>query len=178
MKKTILMAAVLGAMGFANVASANVATNVFTWSGSVPTSATQNGFIIKAADQSDIQNGILVFTADAAGKGNLQSATTLDFNVFDYTGNVVGTAATQYTYQLTNLAATNGGLVQEQDASGYYAITADSVEMVKGTAVSKATGGQTVLTVVPSSVATPSNQPNTGDDVAVQATIMVTAATM
>lgn len=179
MKKTILIAAVLGAMGFAGVASAaSVASNVFTWAGSVPASSSQNSFIIKAADTTDIQNGTLVFTADATGKGTLVSASTLDFNVFDYTGNVVGAPASTYSYQLTNVGATKGGLVQEQDASGYYKIIADSQDLTKGTVNNKAAGGQTVLTVAPTTVATPSNQPSTGDDVVVQATILVTAATL
>ncbi|MFM5781525.1 hypothetical protein ACET8B_02070 [Aeromonas caviae] len=177
MKKTILMAAVLGALGFVGTASANVASHVFTWSGTVPASSSQNGFIIKASDTTDIKNGALVFSATADGKGVLQSSSSLDFNVFDYTGEVIGDAAASYDYQLTNLGATKGGLVQEQDANGYYKITADGLDLDKGNIIA-AKQGQTVLTVAQSEAATPSNQPESGDDVAVHATIVVTAATL
>lgn len=181
MKKTIVMAAILGAMGFAGAASAaGDASHVFTWSGTVPAIGTEDGFIIKSAAGTDIDNGLLLFVTDASGKGVLQSATSLDFNVFDYsTAPTIGAPAKSYSYELTSLAATKGGLVQEQDSNGYYAINADGAVMVKGGAATpKATGGKTVLTVQPSAVATPSNQPAAGDDVAVHATIVVTNATM
>lgn len=165
---------VMGALGFAGTAAAeNVASHVFTWSGSVPATSTQNGFIIKASDASDIQNGTLLFTADSAGKGVLTGASTLDFNVFDYTGDTVGAAAQKYTYEMTSLAATDNGLVNEQLADGYYKVVADGVDLAKNTPeIDKA--GPTVLTIAAGSGT--ANQPNAGDDVSVQATIVITDA--
>jgi hypothetical protein len=177
MKKNVLIAAaIFGALGFAGAASANVASHAFTWSGSVPAVSTQNGWVVKAPQGGDIASGILVFNADAAGKGVLTGSTDLMFNVFDYTGGNVGAAAASYEYQMTSLGVSNNGLVQEQGANGYFEVHADGSALTKGTSVSKAAGGETTLMVAPSAVATPSNQPNAGDDVNVQAAIVVISA--
>lgn len=178
MKKAVLMVMVMGALGFVGSASAaSAASNVFTWSGSVPDSSSQNGFIIKDSNGADVKNGTLVFTTDMAGKGVLLSSSALDFNVFKYTGGVIGSEAASYSYQLSQLGATKAGLVQEQFGDGYYKVVADGVDMVKGAAaINKSSGGQTVLTIAPTSVASPNNQPNAGEDIAVQATIVITNA--
>ncbi|WFO49859.1 hypothetical protein [Aeromonas veronii] len=177
MKKTVVMAAILGAMGFAGAASAeNLASHVFTWSGSVPAISTQTDFIIRSDAGGDIENGTLLFLTDVGGNGMLHSASTVGFNVFDYTGNVVGEPARTYSYELTHLAATKNGLVTEQGADGYYAINADGTTMVKGNAIDKPSGGSTVLTVEPTNAPNPTNQPKAGDDVAVHATIVITNA--
>jgi hypothetical protein len=179
MKKTMLMVAVLGAMGFAGAASAvDQASATFTWSGTVPMTPISNGFIIKDSSGNDINRGTLVFNVDDAGLGTLASSSTLDFNVYESPdGTTVGLPATSYDFQLTSLQATKGGLPQEQDASGYYAIMADGQVMVKGdVATPKASGGVTNLTVVPSAVATPSNQPSAGEAVDVHARIVISNA--
>lgn len=178
MKKTMLMAVVLGAMGFAGAASAaDQASATFTWSGTVPMAPISNGFIIKDSVGNDIERGTLVFDVDAAGKGSLVSSSTLNFNVYAFDGTTVGAPATSYNYQLTSLQATKGGLPQEQDASGYYAIMADGAAMViNAAATPKAAGGVTNLTVVPSAVATPSNQPTSGEAVDVHARIVISGA--
>lgn len=178
MKKLVLIVAILSSFGFAGVASANVASHVFSWSGTVPASSTQTGWIIKTPQKADITPGILVFNANAQGRGELIAASNLAFNVFDYAASpTVGAAASNYTYQLTSLAVnTNStGLAQEQGAGGYFDIKADGTPLVKGTDVVKATGGDTTLTVAPNATGT-ANQPAAGEDVNVQATIVVTAA--
>jgi hypothetical protein len=180
MRKNMLMVAAVvgGAMGFAGAASANVATQVFSWTGSVPAAPSHTGWIIKTPQQGDIASGILVFNADANGKGVLTGATDLAFNVFDYsTPPTVGAVATNYTYQLSSLRVNSSGLAQEQGADGYFEILADGAAMTKGTNVLKTAGGDTTLTVAPTAVATPSNQPSAGDDVSIQATIVVVSAT-
>lgn len=177
MKNTVVMAAILGAVGFSCAASAaNLASHVFTWSGTVPAASNQSNFIIKSDAGNDIENGTLLFLTDPTGKGVLHSASTVGFNVFDYTGEAVGEQASSYSYALTHLAATKNGLVIEQGTDGYYAINADGATMVKGDAINKPSGGPTVLTVEPTNVATPTNQPKAGDDVAVHATIVITNA--
>lgn len=178
MKKHMLMAVVLGVMGYAGAASAaNDASATFTWSGSVPAAPISTGFIIKDSAGNDIERGALLFSVDDAGKGSLMSAENLNFNVYEYDGTTVGTAATTYSYQLTSLMATKDGLPQEQDANGYYAIEADGVKLVKeAVATAKPTGGVTTLTVVPSGIAAPSNQPNAGEVVDVHARIVISGA--
>ncbi|MGN5073618.1 hypothetical protein ACTG2C_01140 [Aeromonas veronii] len=179
MKNTVVMAAILGAAGFTGAASAdNLASHVFTWSGTVPAISIQKDFIIKSDAGSDIKNGTLLFLTDPTGKGVLHSSSTVGFNVFDYRNSAVGQPAGSYSYQLTNLAATKNGLVIEQGTDGYYAINADGTTMVKGNTIPKPSGGPTVLTVEPTNVANPTNQPNWGDDVAVHATIVITNAVM
>ncbi|WP_421252671.1 hypothetical protein [Aeromonas sp. 600724] len=179
MKKTVVMAAILGAVGFTGAASAdNLASHVFTWSGTVPAISTQSDFIIKSDAGSDIENGTLLFLTNPTGKGVLHSASAVGFNVFDYRGGAVGQPASTYSYQLTHLAATKNGLVIEQGADGYYAINADGTTMVKNNPIVKLTGGPTLLTVEPTKVTNPTNQPEAGDDVAVHATIVITDARM
>jgi hypothetical protein len=172
----IIAAAILGAMGFASSASAAVASHVFSWTGSVPAASTQNGWIIKTPQKTDIGAGIMSFAVDASGKGVLNNSSDLAFNVFDYASGTPDAAATNYTYQLTSLAVNNNGLAQEQGANGYFEIKADGAALVKDAVMTKATGGDTTLTVAPTAVATPSNQPAAGDDVNVQATIVVVSA--
>ena len=179
MKKTMLMVAVLGAMGFAGAASAaDQASATFTWSGTVPMAPVSNGFIVKDSSGNDIGRGALVFSVDAAGLGTLTSSSTLDFNVYQSAdGTTVDAPATSYNYHLASLQATKGGLPQEQDANGYYSIMADGAVMVKGDApVVKVSGGVTNLTVVPTAVATPSNQPTAGEAVDVHARIIISGA--
>lgn len=178
MKKHMLIAVVLGVMGYAGAASAaDQASANFTWSGSVPAAPISNGFIIKDSAGNDIERGALLFSVDDTGKGALMSAENLDFNVYEYDGTTVGPAATSYSYQLTSLMVTKGGLPQEQDSSGYYAIEADGVQLVKGAvATAKPAGGVTNLTVAPSGAASPSNQPNAGDVVDVHARIVISGA--
>lgn len=180
MKKTIFAAVILGALGSAGAASAaDQASATFTWSGVVPMSPISSGFIIKDSVGNDIQRGALIFSVDAAGKGSLTSASTLNFNVFDYTGDVVGDPVTSYSYQLTSLQATKGGMPQEQDANGYYSVMADgAVMVVNSAATAKAAGGVTNLTVAPSAVATPSNQPVAGEAVDVHARIVISNAVL
>lgn len=178
MKKTMLMAVTLGAMGFVGAASAaDQASATFTWSGTVPMAPISNGFIIKDSAGNDIERGTLVFDVNASGQGSLLSASTLNFNVYAFDGTTVGDPATSYDYQLTSLQATKGGLPQEQDAQGYYSIMADGAAMVvNATATTKAAGGVTNLTVAPSGVATPSNQPTAGEGVDVHARIVISGA--
>ncbi|MNJ14615.1 hypothetical protein D3C77_88450 [compost metagenome] len=179
MKKTILMSLVIGCVGFAGVASAaDQASATFTWSGSVPMAPISDGFIIKDSAGNDIERGTMVFNVDAAGKGSLASASTLDFNVYAYDGTTVGAPADSYDFRLISLEASKNGLPQEQDANGYYAIMADDAEMVKGaTATVKAAGGVTNLTVVPATgVSTPSNQPLAGEAVDIHARIVISNA--
>jgi hypothetical protein len=178
MKKHILMAVVLGVMGYAGAASAeDQASATFTWSGLVPAAPISNGFIIKDSAGNDIERGSLLFSVDDLGKGSLMSAQSLNFNVYEYDGTTVGPAATGYSYQLTSLMVTKDGLPQEQDSNGYYAIEADNVTLVKGAAATaKPQGGITYLTVVPSGVAGPSNQPNAGEAVDLQARIVISGA--
>lgn len=177
MKKTMLMAVVLGAMGFAGaVSAADQASATFTWSGVVPMAPISNGFIIKDSIGNDIERGALVFDVDAAGKGILTSSSTLNFNVYTLeTDGTVGAAVGVYDYQLTSLQATKGGMPQEQDDNGYYSIMADGAEMVKGAAIT-GKSGVTNLTVVPSSATTPSNQPSSGEAVDVHARIVISNA--
>ena len=175
MKKVAAAVVVMGALGFAGTAAAgNLASHVFTWSGNVPAASTQNGFIIKASDTSDIKNGTLVFTTDTTGKGILQSASTLDFNVFDYKdGANVGAAAASYDYEMTNLAATKDGSVTEQFGNGYYKVVADGSDLVKNDPVTSKSG-PTLLTVAADTGT--ENQPSAGESIAVQATIVITNA--
>lgn len=179
MKKCMLMAVVLGAMGIAGTASAaDQASATFTWSGTVPMAPASDGFIIKDSAGNDIQRGTLIFAVNAGGEGDLTSSSTLNFNVYESVDGVeVGDPATSYSYALTSLQATKGGLPQEQDANGYYAIQADGDLMEKGAApVAKATGGVTFLTVAPSAAATPSNKPVAGESVDVHARIVISDA--
>ncbi|WP_157830596.1 hypothetical protein [Aeromonas sobria] len=170
----MLMAVVLGAMGFAGAASAaDDASATFTWSGTVPAAPVSGGFIIKDSAGNDIQRGALVFNVDPSGDGVLASSSTLDFNVYVWDGTTVGAPATSYDYRLTSLQVTQGGLPQEQDAQGYYAIMADGVTMTKDAPVTKLAGGATKLTVAPSGAATPSNQPTAGDAVDIHARIVI-----
>lgn len=178
--KVLFAATILGAMGFAGAASAaNMASQVFTWSGTVPVASTQNGWIIKTPQGGDIAAGSLVFATDKQGVSTLVSSTDLAFSVFAYddtTTPAVGDAAVSYTFELTSLAVNSDGLASEQSGRGFYDLKADGISMRKGTAVSKASGGTAVLKVAPSGVALPDNKPNPGDSVDVQASIMVTAA--
>ncbi|MBL0656190.1 hypothetical protein JD524_16400 [Aeromonas caviae] len=182
MKKTILMAVVIGAVGVAGAASAaeaEQASATFTWSGTVPMAPTSNGFIIKDSVGNDIQRGTLVFSVDNTGKGTLTSASTLNFNVFDYTNDIVGEPVTSYSYQLTSIQATEGGLPQEQGEQGYYAIMADGAKMeINALPTDKATGGVTNLTVIPSGALVPSNQPTAGEAVDVHARIVISGAVL
>lgn len=180
MKKLMMIAVVMGALGVSGIASAagDTASATFTWSGAVPMSPSSDGWIIKDSVGNDIQRGALIYKLDEAGNGELTSSSTIDFNVFKSTNGVdVGEPAAQYSYALTSLQATKGGLPQEQDGSGYYAVVADGLPMVKGAApIAKATGGVTFLTVATSGVATPSNQPVAGEAVDVHARIVVSGA--
>ncbi|MBL0656188.1 hypothetical protein JD524_16385 [Aeromonas caviae] len=177
MKKPILMAVIMSVASAASAAEGEQASATFTWSGTVPMTPTSNGFIIKDSVGNDIQRGSLVFAVDAAGKGVLTSASTLNFNVFDYTNDTVGDPVTYYSYQLTSVQATEGGLPQEQDAEGYYAIMADGAKIqVNDLPTTKATGGVTNLTVVPSDTPDPSNQPTAGEAVDVHARIVISDA--
>lgn len=174
--KKVAAVVLMGTLGFAGTAAAdNVASHVFTWSGSVPAASTQNGYIIKAADASEIKNGSLIFTTDTTGKGILQSSSELDFNVFEYTSDTVGEAAKQYTYEMTNFAVNNNGLLNEQPEDGYYKVMANGKDLVKNTPEVDSSGS-TILTIVAGDGTI--NQPNAGDDVAVQATIVITDASM
>ncbi|WP_421262993.1 hypothetical protein [Aeromonas sp. 602200] len=176
MKKVFVAVAILGAMGFVSSASAAVASHVFSWSGTVPAASTDSAWIIKTPQKDDIPAGILTFTT-AGDKGVLTGSTDLAFNVFDYaTPPTVGNAAASYTYQLSSLAINSAGLAAEQGADGYFEIQANGAALVKGQDVTVATGEATTLIVAPTAVATPSNQPDAGDDVNVQATIVVSAA--
>ncbi|WP_152607654.1 hypothetical protein [Aeromonas hydrophila] len=175
-KKFLIATAALGAMGFVNSVSANVASQVFSWTGSVPAASTDGAWIIKSPHKNDVDSGILVFKAEG-DKGVLTSSSDLAFNVFDYTANpTVGDAASNYSYQLTSLAINSNGLAQEQGTNGYFEIRADGVALEKDVAKAKASGGNTVLTVAPTTATSPSNQPAAGDDVNIQATIVITTA--
>lgn len=180
MKKLMMIAVVMGAMGVSGIASAagDTASATFTWSGAVPASPSSDGWIIKDSVGNDIQRGALIYKLGVDGKGELTSSSTIDFNVFKSADGVeVGDPAAQYSFALTSLQSTKGGLPQEQDSSGYYAVVADGTPMVKGgTPIAKTTGGVTFLTVASSGVATPSNQPVAGEDVDVHARIVVTGA--
>lgn len=175
MKKTIIAAALLGTLGLVGMASAATsASQVFTWSGTVPAAPTSNGWVIAKPDGEAITNGALTFTTNAEGKGVLTGSQELRFNVFK-----VGdkTPATNYDFTLTSLAVSSNGLVSEQTSDGYFAIQAlkssgESMTLAKNTAVS-GVSGETVLSVVRSDVEKPANQPNGGDGVVVQATIVV-----
>jgi len=179
MKKHMLMAVVLGMAGYVGSASAAVdASATFTWSGLVPAAPVSNGWIIKDAVGNNIQSGILVFNLDSQGtKGELRSSSSIDFNVYEYAGNVIGAEAASYEYELSSIKVTKGGLPQEQSANGYYAVTGDGVKMVKGaTPTAKAAGGITTLAVTTSAVATPDNQPSPGEYVDFHALIVVSNA--
>ncbi|WP_429219258.1 hypothetical protein [Aeromonas veronii] len=176
MKKVFVAAAILGAMGFASSASASVASQSFSWAGSVPAASTNSTWIIKTPQGDDIPGaGSLTFTT-VGGKGELTGASDLQFKVFEYSGGKVGSTATSYTYQLTSLAVSNAGLAAEQGANGYFEVKANGAALVKGQDVTVSNGDATSLIVAPTSVATPSNQPDAGDDVYVQASIVVSAA--
>lgn len=186
MKKLIIPLAIMGSVGFIGSAAAVDASQVFTWTGTVPALPTANSWVISQADGTAITNGILTFKTNASGKGELTGSTELRFTIFkEQTG--VGNEgkpdttqpATTYKYTMTSLAINSAGLAAEQDpASGYFAIQATSkgataVNLVKNTAQTASTGGETILTVVKSSVATPNNQPNAGDSVDIQASIVI-----
>lgn len=180
MKKHMLMAVVLGMAGYVGSASAAVdASATFTWSGLVPAAPVSNGWIIKDAVGNDIIRGILVFKLDSQGaKGELMSSSSIDFNVYDYSNNVIGAEATSYKYELSSIKVTKGGLPQEQSANGYYAVTGDGVKMVKGATPTAKAGGITTLAVTTSGVATPDNQPDAGEPVDFHALIVVSDAVM
>lgn len=183
MKKTMIAVALLGSLGFISAASAEIsASQTFTWSGTVPAAPTSNGWVIAAPTGAPIGNGILTFTTDSEGKGELTGSTALRFNVFkELTAGVANTnePATSYNYSLISLAVNSSGLAQEQDADGYYAIQSDNggvvKPMVKNNSFDSA-AGETILNVIKSGVDTPSNQPVAGDSVEVQASIVVEGA--
>lgn len=180
MKKTMIAVALLGTMGLVGTTSAIDASQVFTWSGTVPAAPTSTDWVIAQPIGTPITNGILTFTTDIAGKGVLTGSTDLRFNVFKEIG-TTGTPdtaqpAASYDYKLISLAVNNAGLAAEQTADGYFAIQASNggvaAPLVKNIAKTGASG-ETILSVVPSGVATPDNQPGAGDSVDVQATIVV-----
>lgn len=178
MKKSIIAAALLSSMALAGVASAATdASQVFTWSGTVPATPISNGWVIAKPDGSAITNGALNFDVTKDGKAVLLNSQELRFNVFKSDDK---TPAKNYSVKLEYLGVSNtstGAQIAEQPNDGYFAIqalksTGDVITLVKGTAVD-ALSGETVLSVVRSGVEKPSNQPNAGDGVIVQATILV-----
>lgn len=184
MKKTIIAVALLGSLGFIGAASAEiVASQTFTWSGTVPAKPTSKGWVIASPTGAPIGNGILTFTTDIEGNGELTGSTALRFNVFkeSTTPGVadINVPAPSYKYSLISLAVNSSGLAQEQDANGYYAIQSDNGGvvklMVKNDSFDNA-AGETILNVIKSSVDNPSNQPVAGDSVEVQASIVVEVA--
>ncbi|WP_421187452.1 hypothetical protein [Aeromonas enteropelogenes] len=177
MSKVHIAAAIIGAMGFVGgVSAADEASQVFNWTGSVPATSTTGGaWIIKSPSGGEVDSGILAFTADETGKGVLTSSTDLAFNVFSYDSGTVGAQAEKYSYKLTNLAINSNGLAQEQGDKGYFEIRGNASALEKDTVVADVSG-ETVLTVAPTTEANPSNQPAAGDDVNVQATIVITSA--
>ncbi|MFQ2048378.1 hypothetical protein ACK34J_05445 [Aeromonas veronii] len=185
MKKAMIAVALLGTMGLVGTASAIDASQVFTWTGTVPAMPTSNAWVIAQPTGAPITNGILTFTTDAAGKGVLTGSTELRFNVFkeDGTTNLPDTAqpALSYGYKLISLAVNSAGLAAEQAADGYFAIQGSNAgvaaPLVKNT-LKAGVSGETILSVVQSGVAIPGNQPNAGDSVDVQATIVVEGATL
>lgn len=188
MKKSLLCVALLGSLGFVGSASALSASQTFTWTGTVPAAPTSAGVVIASPTGAAVNHGILTFTADAAhaGKGKLTGSTELSFNVFKEDAAKPGVAditkpATSYDFKLVNLAVNQSGLAMEQDANGYFAIQADNKgtqsKLVKNTAKTGA-AGVTILSVVKSDVATPSNQPELGSSVDLQATILISNATV
>lgn len=177
MKKSIIAAALLSSMALAGVASAATsASQVFTWAGSVPAASTSNGWVIAKPDGSAITKGALNFDT-INGKGVLVTSEELRFNVFKADDK---TPAKNYSVKLQYLGVANsstGSIVKEQPKDGYFAIqalksTGDVMTLAAGTAVDALTG-ETVLSVVPSGVDKPSNQPEAGDAVIVHATILV-----
>lgn len=183
MKKSLIGLALLGSMGLVGTASAVDASQTFTWTGSVPAAPTSNGWVVASPTGSEIGNGILTFVADKDGKGVLKSSSDLTFNVFAEEGENTGKPdlskpAKSYGYKMISLAVNNGGLAQEQNNEGYFAISAmnkgKEVKLVKHTAQAGA-AGDTILRVVTSGTGQ-SNQPNAGDAVDVQAAIVIEGA--
>lgn len=177
MKKSIIAAALLSSMALAGVASAATsASQVFSWAGGVPAAPTSNGWVIAKPDGTPITRGALNFNT-TNGKGVLVSSEEMRFNVFKVDDK---TPAKNYSIKLEYLgvaSTSTGGLVAEQPKDGYFAIkalksTGDVITLAKNVAVD-AMVGETVLSVVPSDVEKPSNQPDAGDSVVVQATILV-----
>ncbi|HHQ4663920.1 TPA: hypothetical protein ACSPZY_004430 [Aeromonas veronii] len=186
MKKMKIAIAMLGLLGVVGSASAIDASQVFSWSGTVPAAPTSNSWVIAQPSGAPIGNGILTFTTNAANKGVLTGSTQLSFQVFKEsttTANTPDTAqpAASYSYKLVGLAVNRAGLSAEQTVNGYFAIQAangvTTSTLVKNTAVTGASG-TTVLNVIPTTVAAPDNQPMAGDSVDVHATIVVESATL
>ncbi|HDO1331764.1 TPA: hypothetical protein P2Q98_004564 [Aeromonas veronii] len=189
MKKAMIAIALLGSMGLVGTASAALleTSQVFTWSGNVPAAPKVDGWVIAQPDGSAIPRGILVFTTDAAGKGVLTGSTELRFQVFEEDANDagkpdLGKVATKYNYTLTSLAVNSAGLAAEQADAGYFAIQSlnggVATELKKNTPVA-ALKEETILSVVKNTqFAAPANQPNAGDSVDVQATVVVDGASL
>lgn len=183
MKKAMIAVALVGSMGWIGAASAFDASQAFIWSGTVPPAPTTNGFVIAQPDGSAINNGVLVFHTNATNQGELSASTELRFNVFHEDGTTgqpdLKKVATNYEYKLTSLAINNSslGLASEQDeATGYFAIQASNngtaAKLSKNVAKT-AVSGETILSVIKSGVPTVTNQPNAGDSIDVQATIVI-----
>ena len=186
MKKAVIAVALLGTMGLVGTASAFDASQTFTWSGTVPAMPTSNGWVIAQPTGTAITNGILTFATDAAGKGVLTGSTELRFNVFKESALTPGAPdiaapATKYDYKLISLVVNSAGLAAEQGAGGYFAIQSSNngvaESMVKNTvSATNATqvDGETILSVIKG--AGVSNQPDAGDSVDVQASIVIEKA--
>jgi hypothetical protein len=183
MKKSLVGIALLGSFGLVGTASAVDASQTFTWTGTVPAAPTVSGWVIASPTGAEIGSGILSFTAGASGKGELKSSTELLFNVFKESTGAAGTPdtaapAATYDYKLVSLAVNANSFANEQGDTGYFAIEAinngDTVTLVKNTAQTAA-AGETILRVVKG--AGVSNQPNAGDSVDIQASIVIENAT-
>lgn len=176
MKKSLVATVLLGAMGFASTAMAIDASNVFTWTGTVPAAPQANNWVIKSPAGQNLTNGIMVFTLAADGKGVLTGSTEIAFSVFQEDGAGTGNPdlnnkATSYDVELTSLAVNSAGLAAEQAANGYFSLLANGVPLAKN-AVTGMTD-DTLLTIGVGTVGAP-NQPSAGDSVDLQATIVVT----
>ncbi|HDO1324271.1 TPA: hypothetical protein P2R04_001218 [Aeromonas veronii] len=185
MKKAMIAVALLGTMGLVGTASAFQASQVFPWSGTVPAMPTSETWVIAQPTGAPITNGILTFKTDAAGnKGVLTGSTELRFNVFKESTATPNTPdiaqpAVSYGYKLVSLAVNTSGLAVEQAADSYFAIQGSNggvaAPLVKN-ALIPGVSGETVLSVVKGTGV--SNQPNAGDSVDVQATIVVEGASL
>ena len=175
MKKTVI--ALLVGMGASAAVSAatpdDQASAVFQWAGTIPAATTGGKTKIVNVGTIEHDAGTLVFQEDSAAPGEFKVADSseLIFNV-----EKDGTPATSYHYEIQNLKFSHGGgLANEVDAKNpEFKVIANGSALVKGaTPIDNTTAEDVRLTLE-----TPSNLTNVsaGDEVVVQAAILVTGA--
>lgn len=171
-KVTSLCAAVL--MGGNVYAASESASDVFQWSGTIPASAVNSGSLnIVNTGSIAFSDGSMTFTETSGGKYELKSASDMIFQIQNVSGGTVNISDLAYEVSSVKFSA-GGGFMKEVSASPEFNVTIDGADVVKGAqqSLDAATDIDKDIRLSLASSALDTVAP--GDEVAVQATLLIT----